>query len=98
MSSEYVGSLEHGVERHRLERRSARVLGVESLGPLTVLGGTVWAIAQPYRVAFFEPGGKGFYDYLVQPPLLVILVGLVFALAIVPGIVEDLRSDDGPEG
>ncbi len=37
------------------------------------LGGIVWAIAQPYRVTFFYPGGKGFWDWLVQPPLLVVL-------------------------
>ena len=39
-----------------------RVVAVESLGPLTMLGGIVWAIVQPYRVTFFDPDGKGFYD------------------------------------
>jgi hypothetical protein len=73
------------------------MFAVESLGPLTVLGGAVWAILQPYRIAIFEPAGKGFYDWLIQPPLLVIVVGLVFALGIAPGLVEDLRSD-GTEG
>lgn len=98
VSSEFVGPLERGAERQRTSRRSVRMLVVESLGPLTVLGGAVWAVAQPYRIVFLERAGKGFYDYLVQPPLLVIAVGLVFALGIAPGIVEDLRSDGGPEG
>jgi len=98
MSSEFVGPLERGAERDQTARRSARTFAVESLGPLTVLGGAVWAIAQPYRIAFFEPAGKGFYDWLIQPPLLVIVVGLVFVLGIAPGIVEDLRSDGDTEG
>ena len=44
--------------------------------------------------------GTGFYDYLLQGPLLVILVGLVFALAIAPGLVEDLAGEVSrdPEG
>ena len=44
------------------------MLAVEALGPLTVLGGIVWALAQPYRVTFFYPDGKGLWDWLVQPP------------------------------
>ena len=95
MSSELVGPLERGTESDRTARRSARVLGVESLGPLTALAGFVWAIAQPYRLAFVEPAGKGLYDWLIQPPLLVIVVGLVFALGVAPGIVEDMRGGDG---
>jgi hypothetical protein len=63
-----------------------------------MFGGLVWAIAQPYRIAFLNPEGKGAYDFLVQPPLLVALVGLVFMVVIAPGLAEDLeRESDGPE-
>ncbi len=73
------------------------MLAIEAIGPLTMLGGLVWAIAQPYRVVFFHSDGKGVYDWLVQPPLLVVLVGLLFALLVAPGLVEDLeRSADEP--
>ena len=92
MSSEIVGSFKRATEREEVSRRSARVFAIESLGPLTILGGIVWAILQPYRVVFFHPAGKGFYDYLVQPPVLVIGVGLLFALVIAPGLIEDLRD------
>jgi len=88
MSSEFVSQLEE-----RAERRTLRMVAIEALGPLTMLGGVVWAIAQPYRVALFHPAGKGFYDWLVQPPLLVVGVGLLFAAVIVPGILEDLRGE-----
>jgi hypothetical protein len=64
-----------------------------------MLAGIVWAVAQPYRIAFLHPHGKGVYDFLVQPPLLVVLVGVAFALLIAPGIVEDLENATrGPQG
>lgn len=95
MSSEIVGPLDRASERETVERRTGRVLAIESLGPLTILGGIVWAIFQPYRIVFFHRAGHGFYDYLVQPPLLVIGVGLLFSLAIAPGLIDDLRSARG---
>ena len=97
MSSEIVGPLDRASEREKVERRSLRALAIEALGPLTILCGVVWAIFQPYRIVFFDLAGKGLYDYLVQPPLLVIGVGLLFAFAIAPGLLEDLRSTDGAE-
>ena len=97
MSSEIVGPLDRASEREKVERRSLRALAIEALGPLTILGGVVWAIFQPYRIVFFNRAGKGFYDYLVQPPLLVIGVGLLFALAIAPGLIDDLRSSRGSQ-
>jgi hypothetical protein len=97
VSSEIVGPLEGAHKQEEVERRSGRVLAIEFLGPLTILGGVVWAIFQPYRLVFLDSAGKGFYDYLLQPPLLVIGVGLIFTLAIAPGLIEDLRSADGPK-
>ena len=88
MNTEYVSELEASVTR-----RTPRMVAIEALGPLTMLGGVVWAIAQPYRVALFHPAGKGLYDWLVEPPLLVVLVGLLFAAVIVPGIIDDLRGE-----
>ena len=92
MSSDIVGPLERAPEREEAGRRTRTALAIESIGPLTILGGIVWAIFQPYRIVFFDHAGKGFYDYLVQPPLLVIGVGLLFALVIAPGLLDDLRS------
>jgi hypothetical protein len=92
VSSEIAGPLEHSAER-RSARKSLRVLAVEALGPVTILAGVVWAIAQPYRIAFIYRDGKGAYDYLAQPPLLVALVGLAFALLVAPGLVDDLEDD-----
>jgi hypothetical protein len=79
-------------------RRSRRALAVQLLGPLTVVGGLVWAVAQPYRIVLLDREGRGLYDYAFQAPLLAIAVGVLFALAIAPGLVEDLESTerDGP--
>ena len=80
-------------------RRDRRSVGIQLLGPLTIVAGVVWAVAQPWRIAFLYPAGKGFYDYVAQPPLLVVIVGLVFVFFVAPGLVEDLeRKDRGSEG
>ena len=40
----------------------------------------MWALVQPYRIAFLPPHEKGFYDFLA---------GVVFATLSAPGMVED---------
>jgi hypothetical protein len=101
VSSQIATSIRHRTVRRARSgmRRQRRVVGVQLLGPLTILAGVVWAIAQPWRIAFLYPDGKGFYDYVAQPPLLVVLVGLLFIFLVAPGLIEDLeRERHGPEG
>jgi hypothetical protein len=74
------------------ERRSSRAVAVTALGPLTVAGGFVWALVQPWRVTLLHPFGEGFWWLVSEPPLLVIVVGLVFGLVVAPSLVEDLES------
>jgi len=95
LSSEIAGPLERRAERRRTVRKPARVLALEAIGPLTIVCGVVWAIAQPYRIAFLDRDGKGLYDYVAQGPLLVVLVGLAFGLLVAPGLVADLEDTDG---
>jgi hypothetical protein len=98
VSSEISTSIPSEDARRRAARQPWRGLAVQLLGPITVVAGLVWAVAQPYRIVFLHRDDKGFYDYVLQPPLLVVVVGLVFALAIAPGLVEDLDATelDGP--
>ena len=94
MSSEIASGIPETIERRRrVTRGQLRALTVQLLGPLTVIAGIAWAVAQPYRIVLLDPAGKGFYDLLFQPPLLVVVVGLVYAIAIAPGLVEDLEAD-----
>ena len=97
MSSEYATTIrERRTRQHRgTGRRASRALAIQLIGPLTILAGIVWAIAQPYRIVFLSPEGKGFYDFLVQPPLLVVAVGVLYALLVAPGLVSDLEEDGG---
>ena len=86
MNAELVSELE--VPR----QRTARARLVAALGPLTALAGAIWAIAQPYRLTILHPHGQGFWWLFVEPPLLVIVVGLFFYFAVVPGLLEDLEE------
>ena len=79
-------------ERAAARTRSARARAVGLLGPLTMLGGVVWAFLQPYRITLLHPHGEGFWWLLVEPPLLVVAVGIVFALFVAPGLIEDLEE------
>ena len=49
---------------------------------------------QPYRVTLLHPRGEGFWWLLVEPPLLVVAVGLLFHFAVLPGLLADLTEDD----
>jgi hypothetical protein len=94
VSSEIATSIPREDEREGTVRRPWRALAVQLLGPLTILGGLVWAVAQPYRIVLLDRAGQGIYDYLFQAPLLVVLVGLAFTFLIAPGLVEDLEVEE----
>jgi hypothetical protein len=76
-------------ERTRLSRRSQ---AISLLGPLTVVGGVVWAILQPYRITLLHPRGQGAWWLFAEPPLLVIVVGVVFALVVARPLLGDLEE------
>lgn len=80
-------------ERVAARSRTARARIVAALGPLVMIGGVVWAFLQPYRLTILHPHGEGFWWLFVQPPLLVIAVGVFFALLIAPGLIEDLEDE-----
>ena len=84
--------------RTRARATSLRHAIVSLLGPLTACAGIVWAIVQPWRITLLHPHGQGFWWLLVEPPLLVVAVGLAFALLIAPGVLEDLESAEREQG
>jgi len=79
-------------ERLARERHSARAVVVSALGPAAIVAGVLWALVQPWRVTLLHPHGQGFWWLFVEPPLLVIVVGLFFYFAVVPGLLEDLEE------
>jgi hypothetical protein len=72
--------------------RSWRARAVSALGPLTFAGGLAWAFLQPYRITLLHPLGEGFWWLFVEPPLWVMAVGVLFALLVAPGLLEDLAA------
>ena len=71
---------------------TARAWAVTLLGPLTTMGGVVGGFLQPWRLTLLHPHGQGFWWLVIEPPLLVVLVGVAFAVLIAPGLVEDLKE------
>ena len=79
-------------ERVLARSRTARARLVAVLGPLTMLGGVAWSFLQPYRLTVLHPHGQGFWWLLVEPPILVALVGVLFHLLVAPGLVSDVEE------
>ena len=89
--------METQLETHvqaRTAYRSGRARAIGLLGPLTVLGGLVWAIVQPYRLTLLHPHHQGFWWLAIEPPLLVAAAGLFFSLAIARPLIADLEEED----
>jgi hypothetical protein len=78
----------------RTAHRTARARAVSALGPLTFAAGLAWAFVQPYRITLLHPHGQGFWWLFVEPPLWVMLVGVLFALGVAPGLLEDLEAKE----
>ena len=94
MSAELVHRIDRTHERSRARVRSGRARIIAALGPLTVLAGIVWAVIQPWRLTLLHPHGQGFWWLFVEPPLWVMLVGVLFALVVAPGLLEDLAAEE----
>jgi hypothetical protein len=77
-----------------LQRATTRARTMSALGPATALAGVVWALVPPERITLLHPRGQGFWWLFVEPPLLVIAVGLFFHFFVVPGLLEDLEEQE----
>jgi hypothetical protein len=67
---------------------------VSFVGPVTAAAGVIWAILQPYRVTLFHPRGESFWWLVAEPPLLVIVVGLLFSVLVARPLIADLEARD----
>ncbi|MCW2977397.1 MAG: hypothetical protein JWM06_2678 [Actinomycetia bacterium] len=90
MSADIAHDLQ-GKTKERATPLALRARLVLALGSVTALGGVVWALVQPWRLTLLHPHGQGVWWLLGQPPLYVVLVGLLFRLVLAPSIVEDMR-------
>jgi hypothetical protein len=74
------------------EARTWRARAVVALGPAVSIAGVAWGVVQPWRLTLLDPHGQGFWWLLSEPPLYVVLVGLLFRLVVAPGLLEDLEE------
>jgi hypothetical protein len=72
--------------------RSIRARIVLAIGPVAAIGGLAWALLQPWRLTLLHPYGQGFWWLFAEPPLYVVLVGVLFRMLIAPGLVEDIED------
>ena len=84
-------STQLATERAAVRRRSARAHAVYVLARRRA-GGVLWAFLQPYGVTLLHPRGQSFWWLAIEPPLLVVLAGIVFAFLVAPGVIEDLEA------
>jgi hypothetical protein len=87
VNAEFVSELEAP------RTRAVRARAVSALGPITIVAGVAWALLQPYRVTLLHPHGESFWWLAVEPPLLVVAVGLLFHFLVLPGLLRDLEDD-----
>jgi len=80
-----------GAETRHLNRRAH---AISLVGPVTSAGGVIWAILQPHRVTLLHPRGESFWWLVLEPPLLVIAAGLIFALFVARPLITDLEARD----
>jgi hypothetical protein len=81
-------------DEERVEARAVRVRLVLGIGPATALAGIAWALLQPWRLTLVHPHGQGFWWLIAEPPLYVVLVGVLFRWVIAPGLVADLEAEE----
>jgi hypothetical protein len=89
MSADIAHDLQSTIEETAPRTLRARV--VLALGPLASLAGLGWAVAQPWRLTLLHPHGQGFWWLLAEPPLYVVLVGVLFRVLIAPALAEDVE-------
>ena len=88
--------LAHERQTTTIEQKATRprVRVVLAVGPAAVVAGFAWAFVQPWRLTLLHPRGQGFWWLFAEPPLYVVLVGVLFSLVVAPGLVADLEDDD----
>ncbi len=76
-------------------QRYHRVAHVVSLiGPAIAAAGVIWGILQPYRLTLLHPRGESVWWLLIEPPLLVVVVGLLFSVLVARPLLADLEAHD----
>jgi hypothetical protein len=74
-----------------VRQHDLRAHAISLLGPLIAAAGLVWAILQPSRITLLHPRGQGFYWLVIEPPLYLVAVGIVFTVVVARPLLADLE-------
>jgi len=85
-------SLVHDIPADAARRSSLRARAVSLIGPATIACGGIWGILQPYRLTILHPRSQGIWWLVAEPPLLVAMVGILFALVVAKPLLADLED------
>ena len=80
------------------QQHDLRAHSISLLGPLVSAAGIVWAILQPDRITLLHPRGQGFWWLAVEPPLYVVVAGIVFTLVVARPLLADLERHRATTG
>jgi uncharacterized membrane protein len=87
--------LAHSIGHRALTRTLTwRARLISTIGPFTALGGAVWAVLQPDRITLLHPFSNSFWWLVVEPPIFVVLAGVLFHVVIARALLEDLKGND----
>jgi hypothetical protein len=89
-----VSSHASSVSLAETQTRTRAAYVVSMLGPVTAAAGLVWAVLQPDRITLLHPFHQGFWWLLIEPALLVVLAGVIFALVVARPLIADLEARD----
>jgi hypothetical protein len=92
MSADYAHESQQQRAVGQARTRSLRARIVLGLGPATVVAGLAWAVIQPYRLTLLHPHGQGFWWLVAEPPLYVVLAGILFRLVVAPSLARDVDA------
>lgn len=90
MSANIAPELQSTIEE--TAARTLRARAVLALGPATAVGGLLWGVIQPWRLTLLHPHGQGFWWLLSEPPLYVVVVGVLFRFLIAPELADDIEE------
>jgi hypothetical protein len=71
---------------------STRARAVSLIGPTAIASGLIWGILQPDRLTMLHPRAQSFWWLVLEPPLLVVAAGVIFALVVAKPLLVDLET------
>jgi hypothetical protein len=83
-----------GIPATRGRVAALRIQLIAAIGPVASTAGLIWAILQPERITLLHPRGQGFWWLVFEPPIHVVIAGVLFAAFVARPLIADLEAAD----